>query len=65
MGILGLIVGITVVALNDLMLVWPRSTLLPAGHNEAWLLVGLAVGAYFVKFLGAYDRATVWITKDA
>ena len=55
---LGLALGILVVVLNDAMLVFRGVTLLPLGHSELWLLVGLAVAAIAVWLLGVFDRGT-------
>lgn len=54
-GWIGVAVGILIAVLNDTMLVI-SATLLPVGHSEGWLLLGLSVAAASTWFLGVFDR---------
>lgn len=54
---LGLVIlGVLVVAVNDIMLLTPSLTLLPGGHNELFLFGGLVVAGYGTWWFGWYDR---------
>lgn len=57
-GWFGVILGIAIVAVNDLMLIAEDLALLPGGHNELYLLLGLAVAGSSTWFLGLFDRGT-------
>ena len=57
-GWLGVAVGIVIAAVNDLMLMGDDLTLLPGGHNEGYLLLGIAVAGSSTWFLGLFDRGT-------
>jgi hypothetical protein len=48
--------GVVIAALNDAMLMVPRTTLLPGGHHEAYLLTGFAVATLGSNLLGLFDR---------
>ena len=54
----GVLVGVTVAALNDLMLMGEDVTLLPGGHSELYLMLGISVAAAATWFLGLFDRGT-------
>lgn len=56
-GWLGLIVGVLDLIMNDAMLL-TGLTLLPFGHKEAWLLVGIVVAGLSTRLLGLLDRGT-------
>lgn len=57
-GWLGVIVGIGVVVGNDAMLIAENLTLLPGGHAELYLILGLAIAGGATWFLGVFDRGT-------
>ena len=57
-GWVGVGLGIGVAATNDLMLMTYHVTLLPGGHNEGYLLLGLAIASGATWFLGLFDRGT-------
>ena len=57
-GWLGVALGIAIAAVNDLMLMGDDLTLLPGGHNEIYLILGMAVAASSTWFLGLFDRGT-------
>lgn len=44
MGWIGLALGIVIIAVNDLMLTGENLVLLPWGHSELFLFLGIAVG---------------------
>lgn len=48
--------GIAIIALNDLMLMGDDLTLLPFGHSELYLFLGIVVSASATWFLGVFDR---------
>ena len=49
--------GIGIIIANDAMF-FVEGTLLPGGHNELYLFLGLAVAGAFTWFLGLFDRGT-------
>ncbi len=51
-----LVVGVLVVILNDVMRLQPDLTLLPGGHNELYLVAGMASAAYSTWWFGWFDR---------
>lgn len=51
-----LVLGIAIIALNDLMLMGDDLVLLPFGHSELYLFLGIAVSAGATWFLGLFDR---------
>ena len=53
-----LVVGVLVIALNDVMLLQPDLTLLFGGHNELYLIAGVAGAAYATWWFGWFDRKT-------
>lgn len=57
-GWLGVALGIVIAATNDLMLMGDDLTLLPGGHNELYLLLGIGVAGASTWFLGLFDRGT-------
>ena len=57
-GWLLVIVGITIIALNDIQLMGEDLVLLPLGHSELYLLLGVAVAASSTWFLGLFDHET-------
>lgn len=57
-GWLGVALGIVIAAANDVMLMGDDLTLLPGGHNEVYLLLGIAVAGSSAWFLGLFDRGT-------
>lgn len=48
--------GVVVVALNDGMLMTGHVQLLPGGHSEVYLLLGIGLAAANTWFLGLFDR---------
>ena len=60
-GWVGVVLGIAVIIANDAMLIAQNLSLLPGGHTEVYLLVGLLVGGSSTWFLGLFDRgATIY-----
>jgi hypothetical protein len=57
-GWVGILLGVAVVAANDLMLIRGDLTLLPGGHTELYLFIGIAISAASTWFLGLFDRGT-------
>lgn len=55
-GAVFLVVGIAVAILNDAMLLGATSTLLPGGHNELYLILGVIVAGYSTSWFGWFDR---------
>lgn len=60
-GWIGVGLGLLVVVLNDAMLLGDDLLLLPFGHSELYLLLGLAVAGWSTRFLGLFDRETVYV----
>ena len=57
-GVALLVAGVAVAAVNDAMLLGGVPTwLLPGGHNEAYLFLGLGLAAWSTWWFGWYDRA--------
>lgn len=56
LGWLGVAIGLLVVVLNDGMLMTNHVQLLPGGHSELYLLVGIGLAAASTWFLGLFDR---------
>ena len=52
----GVALGVLIIALNDVMLMGNSLTLLPFGHSELYLMLGMGVGASSAWFLGLYDH---------
>ena len=57
-GWLGIVFGIGIAVANDAMLLGDKLTLLPGGHTELYLILGLGIGAAATWFLGLFDRGT-------
>ena len=57
-GWLGVLSGVAVAALNDVMLMGDGLTLLPFGHSELYLFLGIAIVGSSTWFLGLFDRGT-------
>ena len=57
-GWVGVAIGVLVIILNDTMWLTPSVTLLPFGHNELYLILGLAIAGASTWFLGLFDRGT-------
>lgn len=55
-GAVVLVVGIAVAVINDVMLLGATATLLPGGHSELYLLLGVAVAGYSTWWFGWFDR---------
>lgn len=55
-GWAGVALGLLIIALNDGMLMGNNLTLLPFGHSELYLILGLSVSASSAWFLGLYDH---------
>jgi hypothetical protein len=55
-GWFGVALGIAVVVLNDAMRFSENLTLLPFGHQELYLILGLIVAGSSTWFLGLFDR---------
>ncbi len=56
LGIALLLVGAAVAALNDLILLDFPPTLLPGGHNELYLILGVVIAGYSTWWFGWFDR---------
>ena len=52
-----LLAGIAIIVLNDAMRLEPSWTLLPGGHQEAYLALGVIVAAFSTRWFGWFDRA--------
>lgn len=58
MGIVVLVLGVAVAAINDAMLLGGvPSWLLPGGHNEGYLIAGVALAGWSTWWFGWFDRA--------
>ena len=57
-GWFGVIVGIAVIVANDGMLIVEDVRLLPFGHQEFYLILGLLIAGASTWFLGLFDRGT-------
>ena len=57
-GRLGVGIGLLIIVLNDFMLLDPRVTLLPFGHAEFYLALGVSIAGASTWFLGLFDRGT-------
>jgi hypothetical protein len=49
--------GVSVLILNDVMLLQPSVVLLPGGHNELYLLVAVVISGFSTWFFGWFDRS--------
>ena len=54
-GWLGVALGLVIIVSNDAML-FVQTTLLPWGHSDLYLMLGLAVAGSSTWFLGLFDR---------
>ena len=57
-GWLGILLGVAIAASNDVMLLSEDLTLLPGGHSEFYLFLGIGVAVASTWFLGWFDRGT-------
>lgn len=57
-GWAGVLLGVLIAVLNDAMVILEDVTLLPGGHLELYLLLGIAVAGGSTWFLGLFDRGT-------
>ena len=57
-GWLGIGLGLIIMTLNDAMRLGDDLRLLPYGHTEVYLLLGIAVAGASTWFLGMFDRQT-------
>ena len=57
-GWVGVGSGVLVIGLNDLMLMGDGLRLLPFGHSELYLMLGVIVSGSSSWFLGLFDRGT-------
>ena len=55
-GALILVLGIAVIVLNDVMLLGASRSLLPGGHNELYLILGIVIAGYSTWWFGWFDR---------
>lgn len=60
-GWIGVGVGVLVAVVNDAMLLGEDLVLLPFGHSELYLLLGVIVAGWSTRFLGVFDRDTVYV----
>tara|TARA_R100000935_G_C2714292_1_gene115336 strand:+ start:346 stop:558 length:213 start_codon:yes stop_codon:yes gene_type:complete len=60
-GWIGVVVGILIAVLNDAMLIGDGLVLLPFGHSELYLVLGVVVAGWSTRFLGMFDRDTVYV----
>ncbi len=56
-GALILVAGVVIAVLNDVMLLAPSTTVLPGGHSEFYLMLGIAIAGYSTRWFGWFDRA--------
>ncbi len=56
-GGLLLALGVAIAIVNDVMLLGPSTNLLPGGHNEAYLFLGVGIAGYSTRWFGWFDRA--------
>lgn len=59
-GWFGVALGLVIVVLNDAML-FGDLVLLPFGHSELYLLLGVVLAGWSTRFLGLFDRETVYV----
>lgn len=55
-GFVLLAIGISVVVLNDIVLLGAPVTLLPGGHSELYLILGVIIAGYSTWWFGWFDR---------
>ena len=56
-GWIGVALGVLVAVLNDAML-FTENDMLPFGHQEFYLILGLVIAGSSTWFLGLFDRGT-------
>lgn len=57
LGLSLLLAGVSVLILNDVMLLQPSAVLLPGGHNELYLFAAVAISGFSAWFFGWFDRS--------
>ncbi len=55
-GAVILVLGVAIAIVNDMMLLG-SAALLPGGHNEAYLFLGVGIAGYSTRWFGWFDRA--------
>ena len=60
-GWIGVGIGALVAILNDAMLLGEGLVLLPFGHSELYLFLGVLVAGWSTRLLGLFDRDTVYV----
>ncbi len=55
-GAVILVIGIAIVILNDIVLLGASATLLPGGHTELYLVLGVVIAGYSTWWFGWFDR---------
>ena len=55
-GFVFLVIGIAIAILNDIVLLGASATLLPGGHSELYLMLGVVIGGYSTWWFGWFDR---------
>lgn len=55
-GALSILLGVGIAATNDVMLLERSTTLLPGGHNELYLMLGVIVAGSSLWWFGWMDR---------
>lgn len=60
-GWIGVGIGVLIAVANDAMLLGEDLVLLPFGHSELYLLLGVIVAGWSTRFLGLFDRDTVYV----
>lgn len=49
-------IGIAIIILNDIVLLGASATLLPGGHTELYLILGVVIAGYSTWWFGWFDR---------
>jgi len=60
-GWFGVALGALIAILNDAMLLGEDLVFLPFGHSELYLLLGVLVAGWSTRYLGLFDRDTVYV----
>ena len=55
-GAVILVIGIAIVIVNDIVLLGASATLLPGGHTELYLMLGVVIAGYSTWWFGWFDR---------
>ena len=55
-GAVFLVIGLAIVILNDIVLLGASATLLPGGHSEFYLMLGVIIAGYSTWWFGWFDR---------